>query len=71
MFNHTQKNDMIMEKKAYISPSFEVVNICAEASILTGSNTVDNIGGGDFDTEISGGSNGSRANRRRGWANEW
>ena len=60
-----------MEKKAYISPSFEVVNISAKTSILTGSNTVDNIGGGTFGKDIPGGNGGSRSNGRRGWANEW
>lgn len=60
-----------MKKKAYSTPSIEVVNICAKASILTGSDTVNAIGGGTFGKEISGGSNGSRSNGRRGWANEW
>ena len=61
-----------MEKKAYISPSFEVVNIYAEASILTSSDTVDHVGGGDFDSEISGGNGGSRSNRRRNsWKAGW
>lgn len=71
MFNHTQKNT-IMEKKAYISPSIEVVNYCAEASILTGSDTVNTVSGGAFGGEITGGNTGSRANRRRdSWSTGW
>lgn len=62
---------MIMEKKAYISPNIEVVNISAKASILTGSNDVNAIGGGTFGKDITGGNGGSRSNGRRGWANEW
>jgi len=59
-----------MEKKAYISPSIEVENICAKTSILTGSDSVSTIGGGTFGEEISGGKGGSRSNKRR-WDSEW
>ena len=66
MFNHAKKTEVTMEKKAYQTPSIEVVNISTLMPLL-GLSSDDVFNNKDG---IEGSSNGGRANGRR-WASEW
>ena len=60
-----------MEKKAYQTPSLEVVKMSAECPMLDTS-PIEKLDGDVFSGTINGSSEGARYNRRHGsWKAEW
>lgn len=61
-----------MEKRAYCTPSIEVVSLSTSTFLLTGSDTTHSVGGNAFNGSIQGGSGGSRTRGRRDdWSKGW